>query len=86
MSAEEERLELSRHLAMTYRFSKPAPSPTWVLLQKRNSEKKITFLSPHVSSYNYFANYPKIERCDKETKMSDQIKLTPLLRVSVLME
>ena len=30
--AEEERLELSRHLAMTYRFSKPAPSPTWVLL------------------------------------------------------
>ena len=30
--AEGERLELSRHLAMTYRFSKPAPSPTWVTL------------------------------------------------------
>ena len=33
--AEEERLELSHHLAMTYRFSKPAPSPTWVLLHKK---------------------------------------------------
>ena len=33
--AEEERLELSRHLAMTYRFSKPAPSPTWVLFHDK---------------------------------------------------
>ena len=32
--AEEERLELSRRITMTYRFSKPAPSPTWVLFHK----------------------------------------------------
>ena len=33
--AEREGLEPSHHLAVTYRFSKPAPSPTWVPLQKK---------------------------------------------------
>ena len=31
--AEEGRLELPRRITSTYRFSKPAPSPTWVLLR-----------------------------------------------------
>ena len=33
--AEREGLEPSHRLAATYRFSKPAPSPTWVPLQKK---------------------------------------------------
>ena len=45
--AEGERLELSRHLAMTYRFSKPAPSPTWVTLHiKKWSWRQESNLQP----------------------------------------